>query len=295
MGLQFLLNGTTTAFAELFISFGIALIFVIILALYYFIRSKKKKFCDNLVSTKRQLFIWRVAFYGLLLIPVSIIFFSCVYPFFIKYLLHLIFLFLIWKTFKFSFPSWICKSLYKDYKCNCDRYEYYDFYPGLALSFVFSTVLFFLSEIFLLAFALFSFYIIILVALYFLIPKKKMDDLVFSSESMLTSLEDLQIFLTTHMNKKKLITFVHPGCEFCTLQLSEINQLTYPNTKFVRILDPSKVDFSNNFFFEFLNIDINTLSYPTTLIIQNGISADIKEGVLSLLELKSLFSATSNI
>ena len=298
MGFNILLREVSAEMVEFFLLFGLHFLVIILFLAYYYNKSKSKQFCDSLssakshLSAKRQLVTWRYVFYFLLGTPILIVFFSCTVPFIIRYILHFILLVLFGIILHISVPSWICKLRYKSYKCNCDFYEYSDFYPGIAFAVGFSGVLFLLPENLEFALILLLSYFLILILLYFFSPRKKLDEMAFSKEYALTSVSDLQNFLIENINKKKIITFVHGGCEFCKLQIGEINRLNQLAKKFIRVLDLTKGKMIDSFIFQFLNIDTQNLSYPSSLIIENGISTDTKEGVLSLVELEQFLSTT---
>ncbi|RMG30902.1 MAG: hypothetical protein D6732_15485, partial [Methanobacteriota archaeon] len=128
------------------------------------------------------------------------------------------------------------------------------------------------------------------VLLYLIRPEKRIEPLKYPPELALHSLEELQEFLMTDPYQRKLITVLKAECDFCKLQAEEVAGIPDLN-RLYRIIDLTEKDHLDPFILEFLNFeDPSKIKVPTSVIIENGLSFDRKDGVLTRDELLAILS-----
>ena len=264
------------------------LLFGVIISHYFF--SKKEKYCLSLNNNNsKNLAYWR---YSLYLFSFSFFFYFFTllsYSSDFRILFYLLSFLFIVILLDISLPSWFCKKNMILTNCNCDYYNYKDFSVVVIFSMVgvFCLFIFSINKLNFLSFLFLFFYNFALISIYLFFPKKVEASFSFPSDLVLKSIDDLQNFLITNINKRKIIFLVKSGCDFCQLQLNELNLLTPEERKFVKIINFSTPVMIDSFVLEFLNItmDRNIINFPTGIIIENGINSDVKEGVISSIEL----------
>ena len=267
-----------------------AMVTLSLFIILYF-RTKKEKYCQSLGNSPNNLIYWRYSLYSFS-ISLGLYWFS-----FFNYLLDIRFLFFFLSLIfiaillSISLPSWLCKKNNIVTECNCDYYKFRDFVPVIACTVIGASIFFFLSvTINYISIYFMIIYALILCILFFFTPKKDEEKLHYPPELFINSIGDLQTFLITDIDKRKIIFILKSGCEFCQIQVNELTQLGIKERKYLRILDFSESIMLDPFVFDFLNIspDKSKLNFPTGIVIESGINSDIKEGVMLSSELAFL-------
>ena len=247
------------------------------------------KLCNDIEKSEKDLKIWRKGLYLAVLSGWAISYFSVISPSPIKFLFHFSFVSATTTTLVISLPAWVCKKRRLSLLCACDIYRYNDFELMLLLGITGSLAFIMLpsndAAIWLWLFLLSAASI-----LYFGKPKKKIEHLKYPEELALRTLEELQEFLMADPSQRKLITVLKAECDFCKLQAEEM--ATIPDIgRLYRVIDLTHPEYLDPFILEFLNFeDPSRIKVPTSVIIDNGMSFDRKDGVLTKDELLAILS-----
>jgi hypothetical protein len=217
-------------------------------------------------------------------------FFSFVEQSLVKILFHGIFVATTMYPLYISVPPYICKKIGHGGTCACDVYEHHDFYPMIGLGII-GTLLLSLYELDATE-SLFIFIPIMLlsVVIFFFIPKKEIQPLKYPKELRIDTIDEFQQFIMTNPNERKLITILKPTCDFCTMQVDELNQIPYDMLSGrLRILDLAFEDELDPLLIMTLNItDFSKLPVPSTRVYDSGMEIELKEGILTYPEIQDL-------
>ena len=211
------------------------------------------------------------------------VFFLLSNPSVLRFVFYIAFPYFTIVTLNISLPAWFCKFNKQSYLCNCDYYTYRDFEIVLLLGTVTGILMIIFPQYQLIP--IISTFLLVLI--YFFIPTKEVDILNYPRELQIENEEQLQLFLMSQSDKRKVILLIHSGCDFCELQINELNELSDDLYENVRILDFTNGSMLNDFFLDYLNIERNyeSMQFPATLIIDNGMSFDRRMGILSATEM----------
>ncbi len=272
-----------------FITLGFDFIVLLLYYVYSYLIYGSPKVCNEIEKTEKSLFIWRQALYLAVLSGWLISFFTAVVPSPIKFLFHITFVISTMVTLSISLPAWICKKRGLTLLCACDIYKYNDFELMLLLGTVGSIAFLFLPSVEI-GYLLLAFLVVAALLLYLLRPEKKISPLKYPPELALHSLEELQEFLMTDPYQRKLITVLKAECDFCKLQTEEVSGI--PDLKrLYRVIDLTEKDHLDPFILEFLNFEEpSKIKVPTSVIIDNGMSFDRIDGVLTRDKLLAILS-----
>lgn len=253
--------------------------------LYMLLNYRTETDCREIQINKQNLRWWRYGLYGAVLSAIFASYYSFVFPNLIKITFHMMFLIGTLVTLNISLPAWMCKKRGIMFHCNCDYYQYQDFLPMILVGLLGSISFLFLPEE-LTNINLFS-WTLVMALLYNYAPTKPAKSIFVPDNLSLTSIDQLQAFLMVNPNSRKLITLVHGGCDFCELQINEIEKLAESEQENTKVLDLTNQRNIDQFLIEFLNLGSNfdDIPFPSTLIIDNGLSFDRKDGVLTANEL----------
>jgi hypothetical protein len=277
----------------IFNSLDISLIFVSALVflsslLLMYKRYQKEVNCKVIEINKRNLIFWRFGLYGAVINAFLISYFTFIDQNIIRILFYIIFIICTLSCLTISFPPWICKNNGLMQHCNCDYYEFNDFIFLLLLgSFGSISFIFVIEE-----YALILLFILVLIQVltYFYSPMKPPKSIFVPEEISISNLDEIQQFLIDNPKGRKLITLIHSGCDFCELQIDEIMKLTETVKSNIKVLDLTLISEYDPFLLEFLSLNeaIEEIPFPSTLIIENGLSFDRREGVLTVNELQEM-------
>ncbi len=266
-----------------YVIIGADIIMILMVVVQHYVNSKDEKNCQTIVVGPKNLQAWRYALYGAVLSGWLSVFFLLSNPSVLRFVFYIAFPYFTIVTLNISLPAWFCKFNKQSYLCNCDYYTYRDFEIVLLLGTV--------TGILMITFPQYQLIPIIstflLVLIYFFIPTKEVDILNYPRELQIENEEQLQLFLMSQSDKRKVILLIHSGCDFCELQINELNELSDDLYENVRILDFTNGSMLNDFFLDYLNIERNyeSMQFPATLIIDNGMSFDRRMGILSATEM----------
>lgn len=272
-----------------FVALGVDFIVLLSFAGYSYFKYGSPKICNEIEKTERDLYFWRIGLYSAVLAGWLMAFFTVAVPSPLKYLFHLVFLVSTMVTLWISLPAWICKKRNLSLICACDIYKYNDFELMLLLG-VIGSFAFLVLPSTAAAYWLLAFLVTVAGLLYVIKPEKKIEPLKYPRELALHSLEELQEFLMTDPYQRKLITVLKAECDFCKLQAEEV--VGIPDlSRLYRVIDLTDKDQLDPFILEFLNFeDPSKIKVPTSVIIDNGMSFDRKDGVLTRDELMAILS-----
>jgi len=261
-----------------FVILGADAILLTAIVIMHYINSKEEENCRNITVGPKNLLVWRYAFYGSVLSAWLGVYFLLGNTSTVRFIFYIAFPYLTTITLNISLPAWFCKLNKQMYLCNCDYYTYKDF----KLVLVYGTII----GILLILFPLLSVLILSMILLgliYLFIPKKEIEGLNYPNELKISDESQLQNFLMKGSENRKIIILIHSGCDFCELQVNELN--TLPNDMYdnIRILDFTNGSVLDDFHLDYLNIERNyeSMQFPATLIIDNGMSFDKRMGILS--------------
>lgn len=265
------------------------LIFILLNIGYHFVSTSKEGSCNNVTFSSHQLVIWRYALYNMVVSVWIAALLTFTYPTAFRILFHLTFLTAISYNLYGSLPAWFCKKFHNAFHCNCDYYEYKDF----ELVLVVGTLLALLIAIFpdlglpmLLAGLLFLGFI------YMFIPKKEVEKLKYSENLVISTIDDLQNFIAVDPGHKKIISLLHSGCDLCSIQIAEINSLDESILRYVRVIDFTDDPDFDPFMLDFLNLsrDYKQISFPSVLLIEDGINFEKIDGIFSVDDLEIMIN-----
>ncbi|MDH5401785.1 MAG: hypothetical protein OEY49_04765 [Candidatus Heimdallarchaeota archaeon] len=269
---------------------------VILLGMIIFHLVNKGKIPDNckqILINERMMIKWRYNLYLMVSFSWLIAYFTTINSSPVKFLFHSLFTFLIIDNLRISIPSYVCKKNGLGGSCACDNYKYNDFYPLIGLGIIgsFSLLFFNFTEIdgFLVIIGL----SLLSVSIYYFLPLKDVTTLKYPEELLISDIDNLQEFLITNPTSKKLVILLNSSCDFCEIQVKELNDL--PNefrNNAIRIIDLTNKETIDPIISFTLNINTgDKIPVPATIIFDAGMVIEQKDGVLSKEELEFLITS----
>ncbi len=259
-------------------------------AIYLANRYSNVTICNQLTKTKVHLRWWRNGLYVAVVSGWLISIFTAPVPSFARFVFHLSFLGGTLVTLYVSIPSWICKKRNLSMVCACDIYEYNDFELMLMHGMFGSFALLFATNS-VHALAIFSYLLSVAIILYITRPPKIIPPLKYPPELEIRTVEQLQDFLMHDPMRRKLITLLRSECDFCKLQVEEISYVS-PMYDVLRVIDISDETQIDHFLLQFLNFEEpEKIKVPTSLIIENGMSFDRKDGIMTKDEILAILQS----
>ncbi|MCH8908788.1 MAG: hypothetical protein IH840_17015 [Candidatus Heimdallarchaeota archaeon] len=175
--------------------------------------------------------------------------------------------------------------------CHCDFYKYNDFIPMLIVGSIgaLNFAIFPLNQ--LQALTLLIIYILYALVIAFLLPQKEIQPLKYPPQLLIQNIDQFQEFLMTNPQERKLITMVKATCDFCAIQVAELNQIPLDIlSSRLRILDLSimKIDPILGMTLNISPDELDKVPVPSTRVYDAGMEVELKEGVLSSPEIQAL-------
>ncbi len=261
--------------------------------IWFFLTYTREKNCQDITVNKAMLIRWRYFLYIAIFATWGIAFAIFIEKSTIRFFLHPLFLLPTLYTLEKSLPTWICKQIGIANACNCDIYEYNDFYPMLALASIGNLVFAFTTLDLIGGVLLLLGLLILSVLAYLLIPAKHYDDIDIEDQMKVSDIDEIQNFLMIDRMSKKIIVLLDSKCQFCEIQLNEIRALD-PEilSKSVRLIDTTNIEVLDPMIAFSLNINKpETIKIPTSVIFDSGMVVDHNEGLMDRMQLISLLTS----
>lgn len=261
--------------------------FVIYNALVY----TREKNCRGITVNRHMLTRWRRYLYLAIFATWVIAFTIFIEKSTIRFFFHPIFVLPTLYTLDKSLPTWICKRIGIANACNCDIYEYNDFYPMIALASI-GNLVFALTTLDLYGGVALLFSLVVLsLCIYSFIPAKHYDDIDINENLKISDIDAIQEFLMHNRMSKKIIILLDSKCQFCEIQLNEIKALREEIlTNNIRLIDLTNSEMDPMVSFA-LNINSpETIKIPTSIIFDSGMVVDHNEGLMDQMQIENILT-----
>ncbi|MHA2253674.1 MAG: hypothetical protein ACXAD7_25165 [Candidatus Kariarchaeaceae archaeon] len=273
-----------------FILIGADTIGLLIVIAYFVNKGTSLLKCMHISIVQKQLMYWRFCLYSSVFSAWIGAIFTFSIPSLIKIAFHIFVDISLGYMFYISLPLYTCKRLGHGGTCACDSYTYTDLIPMAVLGVVGTIVLVIFdfsgveSILMLVPYAILSY------IFFKYLPRKEVLPLKYPKELRLLNIDQYQEFIMNNPSEKKLITIVKPTCDFCSMQVDELNQI--PEDLLLsrfRIFDLAYKEEIDPILSIYLNIaDFSTLPVPSTRIYDGGMEVELKEGIITSIEIQAI-------
>ena len=272
------------------ISFGALLLLSFVAYLVYTYSQSEN--CRLIEVGSNQIRLYRVHIYIAVISTWLIAYFTFGIDFWLKYPLHLTFIYSTSYLLKISLPAYICKMKKQLGTCNCDYYEYDDLIHMIIYATISNIIFAFFSWDLLFA----GIYLILLLIgsylIYHFSPKKKIKALELPPQLVMKTADDFQNFTSFEPEKSKIVIIASNSCSFCDIQVSEINAIPLHIIKDrLRVLDITDKNDVDLMILFALNLD-ESLNFflPMSFVLNGGICTNQKEGAMLKQEIEEILS-----
>ena len=276
-----------------YIAIAVDIVILSAFVIYNAIVYTKRKNCMGITVNHVMLSRWRRYLYVAIFATWVIAFTIFIEKSTIRFFFHPVFVVPTLYTLDKSLPTWICKQIGIANACNCDIYEYNDFYPMLALGSIGNLVFAFTTLDLIGGVALLFSLVVLSLCIYYFIPSKHYDDIDIDDKMKVRDIDEIQEFLMMDRMSKKIIVLLDSKCQFCEMQINELFAID-PKilSKSVRLIDMTNVDELDPMVAFSLNINNpENIKNPTSIIFDSGMVVDHNEGLLDQTQLQNILTS----